>query len=184
MEEIWKEIPNYQGYQVSNLGRVRTHNKITHTEKHGERHWEDRILKQKLQIRKNGRRDYRVDLWKDGKAYTKLVARLVAFTFYNQDIDNRKLTVNHKNGDSSNNNLENLEITSLKQNILHSFDKGLHYNSTKIKLTNKNNGYSMIFRSMTEASEIMNRSHGYVSEKIKKGIFEDDNFKWEIYEVN
>ena len=31
MEEIWKDIPNYNGYQVSNLGRVRTHNKITFT---------------------------------------------------------------------------------------------------------------------------------------------------------
>ena len=29
MEEIWKDIPDYKGYQVSNLGRVRTYNKIT-----------------------------------------------------------------------------------------------------------------------------------------------------------
>ena len=45
--EIWKDIKDYPGYQVSNLGRVRTYNKITHTEKHGIRHWENRILKQK-----------------------------------------------------------------------------------------------------------------------------------------
>ena len=35
--EIWKDIPNFEGYQVSNLGRVRTFNKITHTNKHGDR---------------------------------------------------------------------------------------------------------------------------------------------------
>lgn len=33
MEEIWKDIPNYNGYQVSNFGRVRTNNKVTHTDK-------------------------------------------------------------------------------------------------------------------------------------------------------
>lgn len=38
MEE-WKDIPNYDGYQVSNMGRVRTHNKITYTQKHGLRKW-------------------------------------------------------------------------------------------------------------------------------------------------
>ena len=31
MQEIWKDIPNYEGYQVSNLGRVRTYNKTTYT---------------------------------------------------------------------------------------------------------------------------------------------------------
>ena len=41
MEEIWKDIKNYKGYQVSNLGRVRTHNKTTYTKIHGERHWKD-----------------------------------------------------------------------------------------------------------------------------------------------
>ena len=47
-KEIWKDIPNYNGYQVSNLGNVRTYNKITFTERHGERHWKNRILKQKI----------------------------------------------------------------------------------------------------------------------------------------
>lgn len=37
--EIWKDIEGYQGYQVSNLGNVRTYNKITYTEKHGKRKW-------------------------------------------------------------------------------------------------------------------------------------------------
>ena len=43
MEEIWKDIPDYAGYQVSNKGRVRTHNKTTFTKIHGVRHWKDRI---------------------------------------------------------------------------------------------------------------------------------------------
>ena len=29
MTEIWKDINGYDGYQVSNFGRVRTHNKVS-----------------------------------------------------------------------------------------------------------------------------------------------------------
>ena len=180
MQEYWKKIPGYQGYQVSNLGRVRTHNKISYTSKHGERHWKDRILKQKLQCRKNGRKDYRVDLWKDGKAHTMLVSRLVAFTFYDKDINDRTLTVSHKNGDSSNNNLSNLDIITLKQNIQHGFKKGLYPGATKIKLTYKCDNYDKVFRSMAEASVIMGKNKSYISKKIKNGIFENKMFKWEV----
>ena len=104
MEEIWKDIPNYSGYQVSNFGRVRTNSKVTHTDKHGDRYWKDRILKFKGKNYKTG---YRVDLWKNGKPNSFLVARLVAFTFYNKNIEDRKLTVNHIDGNRLNNNLQN-----------------------------------------------------------------------------
>lgn len=177
-EEIWKNIPNYEGYQVSNLGRVRTYNKTTHTKKHGVRHWKDRILKYKG---KNYNTGYRVDLWKDGKAYTFLVARLVAFTFYNKDINNHNLTVDHIDGNRLNNNVNNLELVSLKENIKRGFENNLYTSQKKIKLTNKNNNYDRVFRSMAEASRIMNKNCGYISEKIKKNIYENENFKWELF---
>lgn len=31
MEETWKGIKDYEGYQISNLGRVRTHNKVSYS---------------------------------------------------------------------------------------------------------------------------------------------------------
>jgi len=177
MEEIWKDIKGYEGYQVSNFGKVRTHNKITYDKFHGVRHWKDRILCHKGETYKSG---YRVDLWKDGKPKTLLVARLVAFTFYNKDINNHKLTVDHLDGNRFNNKIDNLELVSLKENIKRSFINDLHKNQKKIKLTNKNNNYDKTFRSMSEASKIMNKNHGYISGKIKKGIFENKNFKWKL----
>lgn len=177
MNEIWKDIKDYNGYQVSNLGRVRTYNKITKTKRHGIRHWKNRILHYKSNSCKTG---YRVDLWKNGKPKTFLVARLVAFTFYNENINNHKLTVDHLDGNRFNNNINNLELVSLKENIQRAFKNGLCHTQKKIKLTNKNNNYSRDYRSMVETSRTMNRNHGYISEKVKKGIFEDKNFKWEL----
>ena len=65
MEEIWKDIAGYENiYEVSSFGRVRTSkNKVTHTERHGERKWKQRYLKDKTP---NGR-DVRVSLWKHGE---------------------------------------------------------------------------------------------------------------------
>ena len=176
MEEIWKNIKDYEGYEVSNLGNVRTHNKITFTKKHGERHWKHRILKYKGKSYKTG---YRVDLWKNGKPHTLLVARLVAFTFYNEDINNHKLTVDHIDGNRLNNKLENLELVSLKENIQRAFNTGI-MPTKKIKLINKNNNYDRTYRSMAEASLVMNKNRSYISQKINKGIYENENFIWKL----
>lgn len=176
MEEIWKDIPNFVGYQVSNLGKIRTHNKVTYTKRHGKRRWKDRTLKFKGETYKTG---YRVDLWKDGKPYTLLVARLVAFVFLEKDMNDRSLTVNHKDGNRLNNNINNLELISLADNIRHAFDTGL-MPYKKVEITNKSTGEKKIYRSMSKASKIMHYNHGYISSMIKKNIFENDNFIWKL----
>ena len=176
MKEVWKDIPNFEGYQVSNLGRVRTHNKITSSKLYKERHWKDRILKPKSQSDKTG---YRVDLWKDGKPHTMLVARLVGFTFYEKDINDHSLTIDHIDCNRFNNKLDNLELVSLKENIQRGFKNGL-YPTKKVKLYNKKENKEIEFRSMAMASKYMNRNHGYIHNKIKKNIYEDDNYKWEV----
>lgn len=75
--EKWREIKGFNGYEVSDCGRVRTRNKITYTDRHGARHWKDRVLK----IKTCKQNECRVCLWKDGKDYYFLVHRLVAIAF-------------------------------------------------------------------------------------------------------
>ena len=180
MEEIWKDIPNYEGYQVSNNGKVRTHNKITFANKHGKRHWKDRILKYKSTNENAYRTGYRVDLWKNGKPKTFLVARLVAFTFYNEDINNHKLTVDHVDGNRFNNNLNNLELVSLGENIRRGFATGLYSCQKKIKIINKKTKEENIFGSLSKASQFIEHNNGYLSGKIKKGIYENKCYKWNL----
>ena len=135
MEEIWKDIPRYEGYQASTKGRIRTFNKVTYTERHGYRQWKNRILKFKpssfnSHSKKQGS-GYRVTLWKDGKSKDFLVARLIATTFL-EDLIDTNMTVNHKDGNRTNNNIENLEWLSMSENIKYSFKKG-QYKQIKTK---------------------------------------------------
>lgn len=173
-KEIWLDIPNYEGYQVSDLGRVRTYRKTSYTERHGVRHWKDRILKFKGETYQTG---YRVDLWKDGKSKTFLVARLVAYTFYEKDINDQNTTVNHIDGNRFNNNLENLEIISLADNIRHAFNTGL-MPYKKVKVIRKSDNQEFIFRSMVKASEFIGMNKSYVCCQIKRNIYENKDYSW------
>lgn len=178
-DDMWKDIPNYDGYQVSDDGRVRTHNKTTYTERHGVRHWADRELAPKK--RADGVRggDYRVDLWKDGKPKCFKISRLVAFTFYGEDINNKELTVNHIDGNWRNNKLENLELVSKAENIRHAFRTGL-MPSKRTAVTNKRTGEKKEYQSMRAASRAIGKSNGYIGKKLHDGKYEDDEFAWRI----
>lgn len=181
MIEEWKNIVDYPGYQVSNIGRVRTYEKITYTRKHGKRNWKNRVLKYKSKSYSTG---YRVDLWKNGKPKSFLVARLVAFTFYNKDINNHDLTVNHIDGNRLNNNINNLEIITLKENIQHAFRIGLQH-QIKVKITDKITGTVIYPSSLSEGSKIINQNIGYLSSKIKRNVFENQKYVWEVlWKVN
>ena len=134
-DEIWKDIPLYEGiYQASNLGRVRSVNgKKTHSKRHGIRTWKGKILKNKTKI-VNAHTGYRITLWLNKKPKDWLVARLICLAFYGiptgiaiKGTGNR-ITVNHKDGNRLNNRVENLEWCTLKENIRHAFRNGLMHN--------------------------------------------------------
>lgn len=177
MKETWKDIKDYSGYQVSNLGRVRTYNKTTFTSKHGERHWKNRILKPKGQTYETG---YRVTLWKNGKPKDMLVARLVAFTFYDEDINNHKLTVDHIDGNRFNNNINNLELVSLKENIKRGYKNGLYHSLKKVKIQYKGSTKSFVCSSLSDGSRMLGKNVGYLSNCIKKGKYENRYAIWEL----
>jgi hypothetical protein len=168
MEEVWKPIPGYEGiYEASNLGRIRTANgKTTSNARYPVRVWQQRVLKPKVQTRSNGRKDQRVNLWKDGVESTQLVARLVAMSFLPMPFD--KLTVNHINGNPMDNRIENLEWCTLQENINHAFEIGLQANCEKAVVLESTDGHELYFKSMSEASRYLERNTGYVSGQIAR----------------
>ena len=158
MEEIWKDIPDYEGiYQASTFGRIRTApNKTTYTELHGVRHWKTRIMKGRGNNKQTGAR---VGLWKNGKCKDWLVARLVAITFLGEPKGENN-TVNHINGNRLDNRVENLEWLSIADNIRHAFRTGLHPQNIRVVL--KRGDYQQEFVSKGEACRFLGRSKGYV----------------------
>lgn len=174
-EEIWKAIPHYEGiYEVSTYGRIRTTiGKTTYTKRHGVRHWKQRILKPKGETYKTG---YRVSLWKNGVKKDWLVARLVGITFLGES----DLTINHIDGNRFNNHIENLEWCTLAENIRKGFETNLYTNQIKIKVIDKKENKEYTFRNLTIASKFINKNKGYISNSMKRKIFENEDFRWEL----
>ena len=167
MIEEWKAIPGYEGlYEVSNTGRIRTDaNKVTSNARFPVRHWKQRIMKPKYLTRSTGKKDARICLWKSGKGKTFLVSRLVAMAWCGGYSDG--MTVNHIDGNSENNNADNLEWVTLADNIRHGFDTGL-FNNNCIPVTIEICGIQQNFPSMSAASRALGHKDGYISNAIKK----------------
>lgn len=118
--EIWKDVVGYEGlYRISNLGRVRSIVRGGRI---------NRILSQTTH-----RQGYKeIKLSKNGTCKSFLVHRLVAEAFIPNPF--YKETVNHKDGNKSNNNVQNLEWATIGENIRHAYKTGLNVVTEKALL--------------------------------------------------
>lgn len=171
--EVWKPIPGYEGlYEASSMGNIRTaEGKTTSSARFESRVWKQRVMKQKHEKRNGntGNTDARVCLWKDGKEKTFLVARLVAMAFIPAPYE--KLTVNHIDGNPSNNAVDNLEWVTHADNIKLGFHNGQYASIQKEVILQSVDGIERRFRSMAEASRYLGRCNGYVSNAIAKCLY-------------
>lgn len=104
IEEIWKDVTGYEGiYKISNHGRIKSINGI---------------LKQSI-----CKGYYKVNLCKDGNIKEGKIHRLVCLAFIPNP--GNKPQVNHKNGVKTDNNVENLEWSTAKENVIHAWKNNL-----------------------------------------------------------
>lgn len=107
-QEIWKDT-KYYGYQVSNLGQMRTIDRMVKHSKGGLMKRLGRPLK--LQKGVHGRMYVHISI--NGKHKSCLVSRLVLQTFTYES----RLDVDHLDMDVNNNRLSNLEYVGHRENI-------------------------------------------------------------------
>jgi hypothetical protein len=131
-QEIWKDIDFIDGipagmYQVSNMGRVRSNSFKM----------KGRLMS--LSLNMKGYPIISLNL-KDNTRKTISVHRLVAKAFI--DNPDNKPQVNHINGIKTDNRVENLEWTTNRDNVLHSYSTGLNKitDSRRKKLSDFNIG--------------------------------------------
>lgn len=118
--EIWKDIEGYEGrYQVSNLGQVRSCNRIVKFKDGREREYKSVILRPTTD--KDGY--YIFYLYKNKKKTNFSAHKLVAQTFI-PNTDN-KPQINHKNGNKTDNRAVNLEWVTPLENTQHAIKTNL-----------------------------------------------------------
>jgi len=117
--ETWKPVRGFENYLVSNLGNVKSIQRVVYYSNGHRALRKERIKKQRTTW--NGRKE--IQLHDDGVSKFFLVHRLVAFAFLGDPPD--KYEVNHKDGNPLNNNLSNLEWVSRSYNNHHSWVIGL-----------------------------------------------------------
>lgn len=112
-QEIWKDIRGYEGlYQISNLGRVKS------LERFRPNHAKIQKVEEKIKQARSDTQGYQcVDLYRNNTQKTIRVHRLVAEAFV-ENTDGKE-TVNHKDGDKTNNRVENLEWATAKEQNEH-----------------------------------------------------------------
>lgn len=128
MEEIWKDVKGFEGYyEVSNLGRVRSVDRVIFDNVRKC----DRLLKGRILKKRYHTGGYNVVAFcKEHIIVNKFVHRLVAEAFI-PNLDNLPL-VNHKDEDKTNNCVDNLEWCDAKYNNDYGTRKERWYN-TRIK---------------------------------------------------
>lgn len=105
--EEWRAVPAFPGYEVSNLGRIRTSR------------WSK---KPHVMAEKTDQEGYRsIALRRCGRLHYLKIHRLVLATFTEPSMQ----PVNHRDGDKSNNALTNLEWSTPAENIRHAVRAGL-----------------------------------------------------------
>ena len=103
--EVWKDIPGFKNYQVSNLGNVKSLNyrKTGNTKS---------LVKL---INNKGR--YSVNLYKKSKMYAnQYISVLVAKAFLKHKPSGGKIVVDHINNIKTNDNLYNLQVITQREN--------------------------------------------------------------------
>ena len=176
-KEIWKQIKNYENYEISNFGNVRNtifkNNKIQKKQIH--------LLK--INISKKNRCTIR--LYKNGIKKAFSIHRLVMETFnpnrnnfkYREfenpiEIKLDKLEINHKDGNPKNNHIDNLEWSTKKYNDYHAYINGLSplkkYNESKYKPIIRNDGKK--YKNSYDASKDLNVSVCSIRDVLKGRI--------------
>ena len=171
-DEEWRDVVGYEGYyRVSSNGRISSETRtITYSDKKPPRILPGAIMAT-ARNRFTGYMSIRLN--KDGMAKTFSVHSIVANAFVANPHGYH--SINHKDGDKTNNRADNLEWCTPTQNMRHAVKYGLYSipdsfrlckcEKTKVTLAD---GEMRLFKSVFDACSFIGCSYAEVTARIKK----------------
>lgn len=145
--EIFKDIQEFENYKITNLGNI----------------YNKQGIKLNIGRRKSNSGYIQVRLSKEGKYYYKYVHRLLAEAFIPNP--NNYRTINHINGDKTDNTLSNLEWVSDEKQQRHAYLMSLKPSGNSFTQEQLFEIYTMYFIQNIKPkkiSEILNRPFGTI----------------------
>jgi hypothetical protein len=166
---VWQKLKNFPNYEINELGQVRSLKRKN-----------IKLLKPNLD--KDGY--YMLYLRKNNKTFAVKLHRLVLIQ-YKENVENKE-TVNHINGNKSDNKLTNLEWSTRSENSKHAFDTNLNIPyKRQINQYDLNNQFIKTWTSIKEASSCLNIKESNISNCCRKVKYfkTAGGFKWEYYDT-
>lgn len=141
VQEIWKDIPDYEGlYKVSNFGNIKS------------------VRKNKIMVPYSNHGYLQLCLRKNNIAKTYKVHRLVAQAFIPNP--NNLPCINHKDENPSNNYVNNLEWCSVEYNI--KYGTRTEKTQKEIKQYDLDGNFIKNWKSIIEIERVMNIPHNNI----------------------
>jgi predicted nucleic acid-binding OB-fold protein len=170
--EKWKQIKEYENYEISNFGNIR---RIAYDDVQSKAKFKlPYILKPSIET---DLKYFKVTLFKNGKAKHYRINRLVALHFIDNPLN--KPEVNHKDGNGFNNHHTNLEWVTKSENIKHRI-KYLNpkFTSKKVNQYDLNGNFIKEYKSCEEAGR-QNNIYGVCVARCARGERKKyKNFIW------
>lgn len=171
--EFWKDVVGYEGYyQVSNLGNIRSVDRVIYSDKlhiGTKRKLDGKMLKPYV----NAHRYLALTLTKNGKEKSLRVHRLVAEAFIKNP--NNYDQINHIDGNRANNRVENLEWCDTSYNIKDMYKRNGTYSKDNIvvdlysKYKNCNTVAKLMGMSGQGIQGVLKRNNIHIYSKNEKG---------------
>lgn len=120
MPEIWTSVCDYEGiYEVSNYGNVRSLDRVVTRSDGNKRKFKGQVLK-----KIKDKQGYLViSMHNNSTPKSRRIHRLVAEAFIPNPLNKR--TINHIDGNKTNNRIDNLEWATQSENTLHAYKNRL-----------------------------------------------------------
>jgi hypothetical protein len=181
--EIWKDVVDYEGlYKISNFGQVKSCDRIYVYPNGKKKKYKGKIKKIcETGKRKNSNQGYLCTRLtnQNNKDKCELIHVLVARAFI-QNPEN-KPTVNHKDGNKHNNNLENLEWATYSENNKHAYDNNLK-SDNKILIRLKDDKINNIYISVSDAERKTGIRRKTIRDFINQKREDYYGYKWIYFE--